>query len=62
MRRIKVGCCMGLQGCQSDDVIEVEDESTHSDIEQEVRQWALEHFDWWWEELSKDEPEESPNS
>ncbi len=44
---IKVGCSMGLQGCQIEDEIAVDDNATAEDIEEAVREWALGHFDWW---------------
>ncbi len=47
MKRINVGCSMGLQGCRIEDTIEVEDEATPDEIEGEVREWAFQHFEYW---------------
>ena len=51
MRKIKVACSMGLQGCSREGEIEVEDEATPEEVEGAVREWALEHFEWWSEEV-----------
>lgn len=47
MKRIEVGVAMGLQGCRIEDSIEVEDDATDSEIEDQVREWALSHVEWW---------------
>jgi hypothetical protein len=44
---IKVGVSMGLEGCVVEEEIEVEDEATEAQIESEVREWALQHVEWW---------------
>lgn len=48
---IKVGVSMGLQGCKVEAEIEVAGE-TDEEIEGEVREWALEHVDWWYEAIT----------
>lgn len=47
MKKIRVGCCMNLQGCRVSDEIEVEDDATEAEIDEQVREWALEQFEWW---------------
>jgi hypothetical protein len=44
---VKVGCSIGLQGCRIEDEIEVDDNATQEDIEQQVKEWAMGHFDYW---------------
>ncbi len=44
---LKVGCSMGLQGCQIEDEIEIEDGTTEEEVEAAAREWALERFEWW---------------
>lgn len=50
MKRLKVGVSMGLQGCKFNAEIEVKDDASEEDIEDQVREWALGHVDWWYEE------------
>lgn len=45
--KIKVGCAMDMQGARREDEIEVDEESTPEEIDAEVREWALQHFEWW---------------
>lgn len=52
MKRIKVSVSIGLQGCEFESEIEVEDGASKEDIEEQVREWALGHVDWWGEEVS----------
>jgi hypothetical protein len=47
MKTIKVGCAMSLQGARIEDEIQVEDDATEEEIAEQVREWALQHFDWW---------------
>lgn len=51
MRRIKVGISMRLQGCEIEEEIEVEDDATEEDIEEQVREWAFGNVEWWHEEI-----------
>ena len=44
MKRIKVYLEMGLVGCRHDGTLEIDDAATEEDIEEEVRQWAMEHI------------------
>lgn len=46
---IKVGCCIGLQGCMIEDEIEVPDDLSLEKIEEEAREWAHGRFAWWFE-------------
>lgn len=50
MKRIKVGVSLGLQGCEITDEIEIEDDVSANEVEAEVREWALQHVEWWWSE------------
>ena len=47
MKKIKVGCSIGIQGCKIEDEIEVDDDATSEEIDLEAREWALSHFEWW---------------
>lgn len=47
---IKVGCSLSLQGCKIEDEIEVEDSSSQEEIEEDVREWAFQHFEYWRDE------------
>lgn len=47
---LKVGVSMGLQGCRIEAEIEVESNANPEEIDAEVREWALGHIDWWFEE------------
>lgn len=47
MRKIKVGMSMNLTGCRVEDEIEVEDDATPEQVEEELREWAMGHIDYW---------------
>ena len=55
--KIKVGCSMSIQGAELEDEIEMPDDATNDEIEAEVREWALEQFEWYWTQA-----ETSPHS
>lgn len=46
---VKAGVSLGLQGCKIEDDLEIEDGSTEQEIEEFVREWALQHVEWWHE-------------
>lgn len=46
-RIIKVGVRLGLQGCKIESELEVETDSSPEEIEEWVREWALQHVEWW---------------
>lgn len=48
MKRIKVGLSIGLVADRQD-VIEVDDDATEQDIEQEVKDWASNYIEFWHE-------------
>jgi hypothetical protein len=48
--KIKVGCAIPLSGCRISDEIEVEDLATEAEIDEAVLKWALERFEYWWED------------
>ena len=50
MKRIAVGISMGLQGCKIEAEIQVEDNASPEEIEDEVREWALQHVEWWFDD------------
>ncbi len=54
--KLKVGCSMGLTGCRIEDELEIEDGTPAEVIQQLVRDWALEHFDWWSARIPEDRP------
>lgn len=45
--KIKVGCEMDIVGAKVEDEIEVDDDAAPEQIDEEVREWALQHFSWW---------------
>jgi hypothetical protein len=49
MKRIKVGCSMGLVGCKIEDEIQIEDDE---DVDQAVREWAFQNFEYWGEVIN----------
>lgn len=44
---IKVGCALSLQNCKIEDELIVEDGATEEEIEEAVREWAHQYFEWW---------------
>lgn len=57
--KIKVGCAVDLIRCSQENIIEILDGLTPEEIEEEVKEAAFEHFDWWYvmmgEESGEDE-------
>lgn len=47
--KVRVHCAMSLQGCERNDVLDLADDLTEAQIEEEVREWALEQFEWTYE-------------
>lgn len=50
--KVKVGCSMDLQGARIEDVIDVPDDLTEDQINDEVREWVFEHLEWWYDILA----------
>ena len=48
---IRAGCGMHIQGTECEQIIEVPGDATHDEIEAEVREWALEQFEWYWTQV-----------
>lgn len=49
MRQIAVHLSIGYSGANHEDVLEVEDDATDEEIEQEVQAWASNYIEMWWE-------------
>jgi hypothetical protein len=50
MREIKWTLDTGFAGANHEGVIEVEDNATEEEIDEEVKEVALEHVEWYWTE------------
>lgn len=59
--KLRVCVSMGLQGCEIEDEIEVSDDATEGEIEDEVSEWAHQHVEWWYERIGV-APETAPAS
>lgn len=46
---LKVGCSMPLSGCRIEGEIEIKDAATAEEIDQCIREWAFENFEFWGE-------------
>lgn len=46
---VKAGVSLSLQGCKIEVALEIEDGSTDLEIEESVREWALQYVEWWHE-------------
>lgn len=51
MRTLKGIVRTDNQGSDCEFEFEVEDDATEQEIREELREWALEHVDWWYEEI-----------
>ncbi len=51
MRTLKIYLTIGFPGAMHRDEIEVEDDATEEQIEEEVRDWAMNHVEWGWTEV-----------
>ncbi len=49
MREIRVHLSLGFEGAEVHDVIEVEEDATEEEIRAEVREWAFEYIQIWYD-------------
>ena len=49
--KVKIWSKFGLVGCEREEVIEVDDNATDEEIEQEWQEWAYQYMDGGWEKI-----------
>ena len=48
MKRVKAGMDISISGCKKQVVLDFDDDATEDEIEESVRQWAMDELDIWW--------------
>jgi hypothetical protein len=38
---------MRIVGCRIEEIIDVEDDATPSEVDEQVREWAMDRFEYW---------------
>lgn len=52
MRKIKV--CWGSGISEEHDILEFDDNATDEEIEKEAKEYVMDFFEWYWEEVKED--------
>lgn len=50
MRKIKAHCGIGYAGAEHEEEFEFEDDATEDEILEEVKDWAEQYLEFWWDE------------
>lgn len=50
MRKIKAHCGIGYAGAEHEEEFEFEDDATEDEILEEVKDWAEQYLEIWWDE------------